>query len=296
MATKRRAIRGIVPAMITPFDASGELSVGGLRELTDHLILEGVHGLFPCGSTGLWPLLSVDERKKVAEVVVDQTNGRVPVIVHAGALDTRSALLLSKHAENIGADAVACITPFYYGQDKETLLAHFRTVSEGVNLPVFAYNIPRNTGVNLSAEMVATLASAKVISGLKDSSRDLVQLIDIIDVVPKSFTVMNGTENLVLSSLVAGAKGGVLATGNAFPGQFVSLFRAFEEGRAEEAQRIQKSLNRAKRLLDPYGISALYCILSQKGLKVGEPRRPLKPFPEIGRRELIKEISAAIGD
>ena len=122
-----QTISGIITALVTPFDNNGEIAEDSLRDITEFQITQGVNGLFPCGSTGQSPLMSVEERERVAEIVVDQTRRRIPVIIHVGCPDTGSTSRLAKHAERIGADAIGCVSPYYYSSiDESSILEHFK--------------------------------------------------------------------------------------------------------------------------------------------------------------------------
>lgn len=210
-------IRGIITALLTPFTEDGRVDEGALRELVQFQMKSGVNGFFALGTTGMGPAMEAPQRKRVAEIVVEETHNRLPIIVQVGASNPATSLELAQHAEKIGADAVASLTPFYYQPDEEAVLEHYSKLSQSTNLPLFVYNIPRNTGNNVDAKLLAKLCKIPRIVGIKDSSRDFSQLLGYLTVVPDGFNVINGTDSYLFSALCAGVQGGVSATANTAP-------------------------------------------------------------------------------
>lgn len=249
-------------------------------------ISNGVDGLYPCGSTGLGPMLSLDERKAVAEAVIGEASGKVPVVVQVGCTDTASSIELATHAERAGATAVASLTPYYYKPGDRAVLKHFEAISKSVGIPVFAYNIPQFTGNNLMPGAVAAMAKSGIIAGVKDSSRDFLHLLDLLDAVPEGFVVMNGTEEYGLSALMSGADGLVSGGASALPELFRSLVAAHRGASYPEALAAQKMVLKVKDVVKSGPISAYYEILRERGIDCGKPRAPLLPLEaseEIGR-------------
>src|SRR5438445_2400750 len=143
-------LRGVYVPLLTPFQPDGELDPPALERLVDYVLAAGVHGLFVGGTTGEFPLLSTAERQQVAEVVVARAADRVPVVVHAGAPSTREPIQLARHAQDIGASAVAVVAPYFFPLSDEALVAHYVAVAAAVpRLPVLLYNIPQRTGNEL---------------------------------------------------------------------------------------------------------------------------------------------------
>ncbi len=239
--------------------------------------------------------MTIDERKRVAEVVVDEANHKVPVIVQVGTPDTHSAITLAKHAERIGADAVGCVPPYYYQPDEESLIKHYEKIAEAVNLPLFVYNIPRHTGVNVKPETLLKLAKMNAIVGVKDSTRDFLQLVETIEILPKDFIVINGSEGYLLPALLMGARGAVSALANAIPELFTDLHAAFKEGSFEKAITLQFRLNKVKRITDRSSLSSIYEIVKERGIDCGRPRTPLRPMTNDERLQMLtslKELGA----
>ncbi len=286
----RVKIRGIVTAMITPFTGSEEVDESALRELVKFQVGKRVEGFFVCGTTGLFPFLTMDERKAVAKAVVEEVEGRLPVIVQVGRPDTRGTVELAKHSEGIGADAVACITPYYYKFDDDALVEHYEAVSKAVSIPIFVYNIPPRTGFNMKTELLMKLARRGLIVGVKDSSRDFLQLLDIIERLPADFLTFNGSEGYVLQAFLAGASGAVSALSNAIPEIFLGIQDSFRRGDFQEGLRLQRRLNRIRQVTDAAPLSSVYEILRERGIKCGNPRRPFSPISREERTRMLADL------
>lgn len=273
--------------MITPFDGEGKVSPDRIASLVDFQISKGTDGLFPCGSTGLGPMLSVDERKLVADTAIRAVGGRVPVVVQVGCSDTRSTVELAKHAERAGADAVASLTPYYYKPGDKAVAQHFETVHDAVSIPLLAYNIPPFTGNNISPKAVAELAERGIVAGIKDSSRDLLHLLDLLDAVPDDFAVMNGTEEYGLYAIMSGADGLVSGGASAVPEAFKPMVAAQGAGDLKKASEAQGLIFRVKELVRQSPIPAYYEILRARGVDCGVPRPPFLPLAGEDARQVV---------
>lgn len=282
-------VRGVLPALLTPFDARGEVDEPALRRLVRFLLAKGVHGLYPCGTTGQAVSMSVEQRRRVAAVVVGEVRRRVPVIVQVGLPDTGGTIALAKHAESIGADGVAAVTPYYYAVGEEGLEAHYRALAAAVSVPVYVYNIPRHTGVNITPQLLARVARVPGVVGVKDSSGDFGQLLEYLANVPDDFQVICGTESYFLPAWLMGACASVSATANVFPELCVQLWTAFQEGRLDAARRLQFQLNATKPILSAPSLAPYYAALAARGLPVGRPRAPLRPLKP---RETARVVAA----
>ena len=202
-------VKGIITALVTPFDSNDEILEGRLREVVEFQIAKGIHSFLVCGTTGQGPLMTVAQRRRVVEIVTDQIRKRVPVIAQTGLPDTRSTIELARHAQDHDVTAIACVTPYYYRFDRSAVLRHYKAVAASVSIPVFVYNIPRLTGFNVDAPLLKQLASIERVVGVKDSSRDFTQLLELCSAVSQSFTVLNGTDSFVLPAFLFGLDGAV---------------------------------------------------------------------------------------
>ena len=272
------SVHGLFTAIITPFDAKGRVNTDALSELVRFQMSKGTEGIFPCGSTGLGPMLRLDERKAVAETVLRASRGKVPVVVQVGSSDTESAVELARHAEKEGAYAIASLTPYYYKPGDKAVIKHFETISNSVDIPVFAYNIPQFTGNNLQPLMAASMAREGTIAGIKDSSRDLLQLLDLMGAVPDDFVVMNGTEEYGLFAIMSGADGLVSGGASALPELFKKMVASQRKGDYSGALAAQETIQKVKDLVKPGPISSYYEILRERGIDCGVPRAPFLPL------------------
>lgn len=275
-------VHGLFTALLTPFGKDGKVDHRALAALVRFQLSAGVDGLYPCGSTGLGPLLGVQERKEIAETVVREVSGKVPVVIQVGCADTASSVELARHAEKAGADVVASLTPFYYKMREAEVTKHFETIKGSVSVPLFAYNIPQFTGNNLLPRTVASLARDSIIAGVKDSSRDVLQLLDLIEAVPEDFVVMNGTEEYALYAMMMGGNGVVSGGASAYPELFQSLVAAFTSGDLQKATSAQERILEFKEAVKEGPIPSYYEILRARGIDVGSPR---PPFQALGSQE-----------
>lgn len=242
-----RGLTGVIVPLLTPFDAAGEVDERALRILVDRLIDRGVHGFLPCGTTGEGPLLTGEERQRIARTVVEQTRGRVPVIIQVGAVSTRETIALARHAWQIRADAIAVVAPFYYPCSDVMLREHYMHVCAVVpDLPVYLYNIPQRTGNALSPPLVDEIVArcANVI-GIKDSGGNLGQTVEMLAIRDGTFHVVMGSDGLVLPALTMGVRASVSGNANVFPALFVALFEAYRSGNLSAARGAGTDQHRA---------------------------------------------------
>lgn len=290
--TLERKIEGIITALITPFTQEGNVNEGTLRELVEFQVRSGVHGLYPCGTTGEGLTMSIEQRKRVAEIVVGQVKARIPVVVHIGAINTAMTIQLAKHAEKIGADALGCVTPYYYALDDDAIIEHYRRVAEAVRIPIFVYNIPHRTTINVTPDLMVKLAKLPNIMGIKDSSRNFAQLCEYIEKLGKGFTVISGTDAYIIPALFMGAKGAISAIANAFPELLVESYDAYKKGNHEKAIGLQYKIVAARRVLAKPAIAPLKEALKMRGYRAGTVKNPLRPMT---KEETIKLRDSLIG-
>ena len=236
-------IHGIIPAMVTPFHADESLNEDALRQLVNHLIAGGVHGLFPTGSQGEFYALTPDEKQRVWEIVVDEAAGRTPVYAGTGAITTREVIALNKRAERAGIQAVSVLTPLFITPTQDELYHHYISIADATTLPVLLYNNPGRTGVHLSPGLVGRLAEHPNSIGGKDSSGDLSLTLEYFSLTDSdSFAVLMGRDTLIYAGLLHGAAGAIAATANVAPALVVAIYEAFIAGDLDRALAAQNAL------------------------------------------------------
>ena len=291
-------LEGIITALVTPFSKNDQVDEEALRELVQFQIKSGVNGLFPLGTTGMGPAMEPFERKRVAEVVVKEVEKRIPVIVQVGAADPIVTIDLARHAEQIGADAVASLTPFYYHPGTESIIEHFRRLAAATKLPILVYNIPSNTGNNVDAKLLVQLSRIPNIVGIKDSSRDFSQLLDFLTNVPHEFTVINGTDSYLFSALCAGVSAGVSATANAFPELFVEMYGSYKGSDLAKGEKLQKKIHSLRSAMNNPPLAPYLEVLKMRGLKSGNVRLPLRQMnsEEVAAlRSIVTRLAPELG-
>lgn len=288
--TLKHKIEGIITALITPFAREGNVDEKALRELVEFQVRSRVHGLYPCGTAGEGLTMSIEQRKRVAEIVVNQVKGRIPVVVHIGAISTAMTIHLAKHAEKIGADALGCVTPYYYTPDNDAIIEHFKRVAEAVRTPLFVYNIPHRTNINVTPDLMIRLTKLPNIIGIKDSSRDFTRLCEYIEMLGRGFTVICGTDAFMIPALFMGAKGAISAISNSFPELFVEAYNAYKKQNYGKAIELQHRIVAARRVLANPAIAPLKEALKMRGFRAGTVKRPLRPMTDKETIELRKSL------
>jgi len=292
--TNTKRFTGVIPPVITAFDKDGNFDESAQREIIEFLTPK-VQGFYPVGTYGSGPLMTVAERQKVAEVVVDQVTGRVPVIVHVGAINTFQAIELAKHAQSIGADAVGAIPPYYYRYPLKDLLDYFRALIQAVDIPVLAYNNPGLSNNPLTPEMVKTLAD-EGLAGIKDSSFDLITFCKFLEVVDNpGFIHIVGTEAIAAACIHAGAQAIISGLANVWPERMAELWSALESNDGRAAGEAQIRVLKAREILKfAPTVVVCYDVLKMRGINAGYPRRPYSPLDEA-TKETVRAAFAEEG-
>jgi len=283
---------GVFPALLTPFTADDRVDVRALEKLIAYVLDGGVHGLYVTGSTGEGISMTEEERRLVAEVSVKTVAGKVPVIVHVGATATGACQRLASHAEKIAA-AVASVPPFYYAVGNQGVEDHYRLIGSASKLPLYVYNLPGATGVNVGADLIRRLFNDGVIHGLKFTSPDLLAFRDIIEACNGKLNVLSGPDEMLLPFLSMGSQGGIGSTYNPMPRVYANLFAAWQAGNIKRAQELQYFIDRYVLVLFRYGVMAgVKATMGFLGVPVGEPRRPFVPLTAEQKTNLRRDLEA----
>lgn len=286
-----RKFQGIMPPAITIFDKEGEIDREKTKKFIQHLINEGVHGIFIAGSTGEAPLMNLDQRKEIIDIGVEAAAGKVPLFAGTGHNSTRIAVELSKYAENAGADVVVVFLPHYPKPTQEGFYEHYKAIGEAVNIPVFVYNCWEQYGVEIAPETVARLAEEGYVKGIKDSTFDLDHISRVLRLTGGKITVFTGLETKVLPALALGADGSICTIGNLIPREMVEIYNLFRAGKIEEAGRKQLSIMGLFNIL----VSSVEMQVVKDGLKilghdVGDCLMPVDKIPADIKEKLKVEL------
>lgn len=240
MTTQR--LRGCGTALATPFNSDGSLDEGALRAFVDWQIEEGIDFLVPCGSTGEAATMSLEEHRRVVEITVQQTRGRVPIVGGAGSNDTQKAIALSRVMRDVGVTHLLHTSPMYNKPPQRGIVAHFRAIAEAVDLPIVVYNVPGRTGSNIEAKTTLELARVPGVVAVKEASGQLPQIADILRGRPAAFSVLSGDDELTLPVMALGGDGIVSVVSNATPKLMAQLCRRMQAGDLAGAREIHFTL------------------------------------------------------
>jgi 4-hydroxy-tetrahydrodipicolinate synthase len=282
---------GIIPAMVTPLDEGEALNESALRQLVNHLTEGGVHGLFALGSQGEFWAFDLGEKRRILEVVVDETSGRVPVYSGTAAVSTRETVALTCMAEEVGVDAVSVLTPFFVSPTQQELYEHYAAIAEATSLPIVLYSNPGRTGIRLTPETLARLAQIENIVGIKDSSGDLSLTAEYVHVTPADFAVLMGRDTLILAGLLYGCAGAIAATANVVPRLVLEIYERFQAGDLAGAQQAQERLSP---LRHAFGWGTFPVVVKEAanmiGLAAGPARGPVGPMSEEAQDRLAQVL------
>lgn len=227
---------GTFTALITPFKGDESIDEEALRKLVDAQIDAGINGLVPVGTTGESPTVSHEENLTVIQIVVDQANGRVPVIAGTGSNSTAEAIQMTRKAKEIGADASLQVAPYYNKPNQDGLYRHFTAIGDAVDLPMVVYNIPGRTGKNIETETLIRLAEHPNVVAVKEASGNIAQIMEVAARKPEDFALLSGDDNLAFSVVALGGSGVVSVASNAAPDQVGKMIKLGLDGKLEKAR------------------------------------------------------------
>jgi len=287
---------GSIPALVTPF-RNGAVDKKAFAELAERQIAGGSAALVPVGTTGETSTLSTEEHKAVVTLCVEVAAGRVPVIAGAGSNATDEAIDLAAHAKAVGADAALIVCPYYNNPNQDGLFAHFKAINDAVALPVFVYNVPSRTMVDLKPETVARLAKLPNIIGIKDATGDMDRVSYHASLIgpEEQFVQLSGDDPSALGHLAMGGAGCISVTANVLPEACAAMHAAFNDGDLDTARAIERRLIALHRALfcSPSPGPAKYA-LSRMGLCTDEVRLPITP-PDAAARAQVDAALAIAG-
>jgi 4-hydroxy-tetrahydrodipicolinate synthase len=284
---------GVLPALVTPF-RNGAVDEEAFVALVERQIEGGVHGLVPVGTTGETSTLSHEEHRRVVELCVQTARGRVPVIAGAGSNSTDEAIELARHAKTIGADAALVVTPYYNRPSQGGLYAHYKAINDAVQLPVFVYNVPSRTSVDIANETLAELARLPNIVGIKDATGDMPRASQQRITCGEDWVMLSGDDPSALGYMAHGGHGCISVTVNVAPEPTSTLYNAALSGDWKGALQLQDRLIRLhKSLFTDASPAPTKFALSHLGLCTDEVRLPLVAASEASRKEVLMAMRDA---
>ena len=289
----KKNFRGVFTVMITPTRVDGAVSLDGMRDFTEWQIRQGIHGLIPLGSTGEFRSLSDADRRSVARTVIETAKCRVPVLIGTGHEDTREVIRRSREAEELGADGVMVIPPFYSTPTDDELVAHYRAIAEAISIPVMVYNNPATTNVDMGPELLARIAEIDGCDYVKESTMDVTRVRDIIRLAGDRMTVFGGI--MGFESFVMGAEGWVAVASNVAPAAMVEIFERTAAGDYDGARAVYRKW---VPLIQAVGgqayVGGSKALLRHMGFDAGAPLPPRLPLP-AGRDAAMKALVDEFG-
>jgi len=299
---KSHDLNGVMPAMITSFNKDETINKDGLKKVINHLISENVNGLYITGSTGETFLMSPEEKKEVINIVVEEVNGRIPVIAHIGSIGTKLTTDLAKFATSAGVDALSALPPFYYNFSNEEIFSFYSDIATSSDLPIIIYNISHANLMDI--EMLKRLAAIENIMGVKYTAATHFNFENIMGVkytapthfnfekikkeIGTYFKIYSGMDEMAISGLISGADGMIGSFYNLMPEMFVGIFENIKKGNIAEAKKIQNKVNTIiLYALKKSGYPFIKMGLKWMGIDSGYVR---KPFASLVDKEIESEI------
>ncbi|MBN1599968.1 MAG: 4-hydroxy-tetrahydrodipicolinate synthase [Chitinispirillaceae bacterium] len=280
--------KGCYVAIVTPFTADGTLNEQALRNHVEFLINGGVAGIVPCGTTGESATLSWEEHNRVVDIVIDQAKKRVQIIAGAGSNNTRESINAAKHAQQMGADAILCITPYYNKPTQEGMFQHYKTINDSISIPMVVYNVPGRTGVNLLPETVLRLCELKNVLAVKEASGNVGQISEIHRLCGNKITLLSGDDALTLPILSVGGKGVISVVANIVPEKMVALIDNYLNGNCAEALRLHEELYPlSQSMFIETSPAPVKTAMNLMGLNAGSVRLPLVNLTGRNKESLI---------
>lgn len=292
MSQTLRTFSGSLVALATPFGPDGQVDYKQLEALVEFQLEHHTDGIVALGTTAETPTLSQEEKDKIAQTVIGKVAGRIPVIVGAGSNDTLHAAALARRYEVMGADGLLVVTPYYNKANKSGMLAHFRTIADGVNIPILLYNVPSRTGCSIPLDVLEELSHHKNIVGIKEASGDIAYVTAAARLLNQDFCMLSGNDDEVLPLLALGGSGVISVLANIAPDQTHELVSSYQSGDIAHARDVQlKYLELIHALFAETSPAPLKEAMNLLGMKVGSCRLPLGPVSESTRQRLEKALT-----
>lgn len=267
---------GVITPVLTALDDNENFNPTEYANFIDHLITEGVHGIFALGTNGEFYAFSKEEKLDIIKTAVKAVKGRVPVYAGTGCVTTKETVELTQEVEKMGGvDCLSVISPYFTGITQDDLYRHYSAVAQCTKLPILLYNIPARTGNNIDFKTVKKLAAFENIIGIKDSSGNFDNTLKYIENTDPRLSVLAGSDSLILWTLCAGGAGAISGCSNVFPKLMVSIYNLFKEGKLEEANEAQKKIRPFRNVMQMGNPNSVVKRAAQlMGYKAGPARAP----------------------
>jgi 4-hydroxy-tetrahydrodipicolinate synthase len=284
---------GSIVALITPFK-DGKVDEAAYQSLVEWQINEGTHGLVPCGTTGETVTMSVEEQKRVITLCIEAAAGRVPIMAGTGTSSTEKTIEMTRFAKKAGADAALVVAPYYNKPNQEGIYQHFKAVNEAVDLPIFVYNVPGRTVVDVADATLARLARLPNIAGVKDATADMARALKTRMNTPDDFCMLSGDDATQLAYLTCGGVGCITVTGDVAPRLVAELHNTYRAGDLAMARQIQMRLMPLHDALfcEPNPAPAKFAV-SIQGRCRNELRLPLVPIAKTSEAIVCRAMESA---
>lgn len=284
--------RGSGVALVTPFK-NGLVNYEKIQELIEWHIENKTDAIIICGTTGEASTMTKEEKKEAIRFTIEKVNGRIPVIAGTGGNNTADVIEMSKYAQNVGADGLLIVTPYYNKTTQKGLMAHYTAVADEVNIPIIVYNVPGRTGLNILPKTVAELSKHPNIAGLKEACGDISQIADVARLCPENFAIYSGNDDQVVPILSLGGLGVISVIANIMPKETHDMVHKYLERDIEESRKIQLNMNGLVHSLfietSPIPVKTAMRLL---GMDSGEVRLPLVEMESKNKEILINEMKA----
>ena len=286
---------GVTVPIITPLDANDQLNEPALRQLTHFLIEKGVDCLYPAGTTGEMLRLATAERKKMAEIIVEEAEGRVPVFIHIGAMALKDTLELAEHAYEIGADGIGAVTPCYFSVNDREMEEYYVSIAQAVpeDFPLYLYNIPQCAANDLQPDVIQKIVDrCPNVIGIKYSFADMSRTLAYLAINQGNFEVIHGADYLFHSLLMMGCAGTVSGVAGVYPEPFVEVYKDFKAGDRERAMKYQKIATAFNHALKGGSNMAYFkAALQMRGIDAGYMRKPQLDLGQEEKEALREELA-----
>jgi len=287
-------INGIITATITPFTKDFMPIKDGINALIDYQRKHGINAFFVLGTTGEGLSLSLQMRKKVAELFRDAIPDSDVMIVHVGSTALEDAITLAKHSSDIGADAISAVGPYFYLPDDVGLIKFYEVLAQATDLPLFVYNNPKKQGYNITPKIFeGIISNASNVVGLKDTSYDQTQLIEYVSQFGKNHNILVAGDSLIFETFALGAHGHVSAIANIIPSIVTRLYKSILDGDFSYAKVLQKNISKLRSILKSVGveIAPYKAALEYIGIDAGVVLPPLRDLTEKEKKLIIDYLS-----